>query len=225
MGESFVLDTIFITIPCLFSANQLNLNPYIFILVGNMNCLILVVVTLVTTCVAQQSSVYTFQRAGEGESWIQYKPTWSRTQQPRFDFSFRTKRANSFVFSMNFAPVGSELTLWGNLKKGELHVTLNTGGDEFTLKAGKGKYDHLCSLFFSFDSGSGGNRINEYGIGKMRLKCLNSKLIERFSFTEKLLFTTNFVISLALKSKSFFLTYRALKKFALLMSLKVLDRD
>ena len=114
------------------------------ILVGTMNNLVLAVVTLVTTttCVSQRPSVYTFRSVGEGESWIQYKPTWSRTQQPRFDFSFRTKRANSFVFSINFAPVGSELTLWGNLKKGELHVTLNTGGDEFTLKAGKGKYDN-----------------------------------------------------------------------------------
>ena len=107
-----------------------------------MNSLILTVVALATTtttCVAQQQSVYTFQSAGEGESWIQYKPTWSSTQQPRFDFSLRTKRANSFVFSMSFAPAGDELTLWGSLKNGELHVTLNAGGDESKVKAGKGK--------------------------------------------------------------------------------------
>ena len=128
-----------------------------------MNSLVLIVVALATTtttCVAQQQSVYTFKSAGEGESWIQYKPTWSNTQQPRFDFSFRTKRANSFVFSMNFAPMGDELTLWGSLKKGELHVTLNAGGDEFTLKAGKGKCINLCSRFFHLSSGSNGSGIN-----------------------------------------------------------------
>ena len=109
-----------------------------------MNSLALIVVVLATGCVAQQQSVYTFRHAGEGESWLQYKPTWPRTQQPRFDFHFRTKRANSFVFSLSFPhdhPANDyELTLCGSLRKGELQVTLNAAGDEFTLKAGKGKF-------------------------------------------------------------------------------------
>ena len=61
------------------------------------------------------------------------------------------------MFSMSFphdhSPDDYELTLWGSLKKGELHITLNAAGDEFTLKAGKGKNIEKLDIF------SGGSRI------------------------------------------------------------------
>ncbi len=103
--------------------------------------------------------VYTFLHPHGGESWIQYNPTWPRTtQEPRLEFSFRTKRANAFVFSMHFDPRAQEdlelgqraldqpaegtevkVTLWGRLKKGEFRVTLSVGGQDLTVKAGKGE--------------------------------------------------------------------------------------
>ncbi len=99
-------------------------------------------ITILDQTVAQQPPVYTFKRADGGESWIRYQPTWpSGSDQPRFEFSFRSKRANSFVFSMSFAREETnthEVTLWGTLKKGELHVTLKAAEQEVAVKAGKG---------------------------------------------------------------------------------------
>ena len=107
-----------------------------------MSVQISLVVVLATAVVAQQpsGSSYTFMHAEK--SWLQFKPSWpTGAQHLRFDLSFRTKRANVFIFYLTFAkddPSAIDLTLWGNLKKGELHVTLSHEDQEVKVKAGKG---------------------------------------------------------------------------------------
>ncbi len=107
-----------------------------------MSVLIALMVAMATGIVAQQpsGSSYTFMHAEK--SWLQFKPSWpTGVQHLRFDLSFRTKRANVFIFYMTFPKDDAsvvDLTMWGSLKKGELHVTLSHDEQEIKVKAGKG---------------------------------------------------------------------------------------
>ena len=84
----------------------------------------------------------TYTLKASGKSYLEYHTQWQELDQWGIQFSFRTKRANTFLFHLSFIELEGEnfsyeLELF--LKRGELHVRhiFNNYQEEITVAKGE----------------------------------------------------------------------------------------